>query len=90
MTINIIYVIAKGFGQRHLQILLLFLCLTCVYTLRVNISVGIVAMTDKTSNFTPVIIKMPKSNHMSIYLINIFLHLAKIIRYIIGRKKRKV
>lgn len=36
-------------GERHRQILLLFLCMLIAYALRVNLSVGIVAMTDKSS-----------------------------------------
>lgn len=36
-------------GERHKQTLLLFLCMLIAYALRVNLSVGIVAMTDKTS-----------------------------------------
>ena len=38
----------KGFGVRHFQILLLFLGLAIAYGLRVNLSVGIVAMTDSS------------------------------------------
>jgi len=36
-------------GKRHIQTLLLFLCMIIAYGLRVNLSVAIVAMTDKTS-----------------------------------------
>lgn len=36
-------------GERHKQTLLLFLCMVIAYALRVNMSVGIVAMTDKSS-----------------------------------------
>lgn len=36
-----------GFGIRHLQCFLLFWCLSVAYALRVNLSVGIVAMTSK-------------------------------------------
>lgn len=38
-----------GFGARHKQALMTFLCLVVAYSLRVNLSVGIVAMTDKHS-----------------------------------------
>lgn len=37
------------FGVRHLQCLQLFFCLTVAYALRVNLSVAIVAMTDKNA-----------------------------------------
>ncbi|XP_069689794.1 putative inorganic phosphate cotransporter isoform X2 [Periplaneta americana] len=37
------------FGVRHLQTLLMFLCLTVAYSLRVNLSVGIVAMMDRNT-----------------------------------------
>ncbi|XP_055593478.1 putative inorganic phosphate cotransporter isoform X2 [Uranotaenia lowii] len=37
----------SGFGIRHVQALLLFFGLTVAYALRVNLSVAIVAMTDK-------------------------------------------
>lgn len=43
---------ASGFGRRHLQVALLFGGLLFAYSLRVNVSVGIVAMTDQTSNST--------------------------------------
>lgn len=36
-------------GERHKQIFLLFLCMVISYALRVNLSVGIVAMTDGKS-----------------------------------------
>lgn len=39
-----------GFGARHIQALMTFLCLVMAYSLRVNLSVGIVAMTDKSAN----------------------------------------
>lgn len=42
--------VANGLGIRHLQIFLLFLGLLSAYSLRVNLSVGIVAMVDKTPN----------------------------------------
>ncbi|XP_014102807.1 putative inorganic phosphate cotransporter [Bactrocera oleae] len=38
------------FGVRHLQMLLLFGTMCVVYALRVNLSVALVVMTDKTSN----------------------------------------
>lgn len=38
----------SGFGVRHVQTLLLFFGLTVAYALRVNLSVAIVAMVDKT------------------------------------------
>lgn len=41
-----------GLGRRHLQIMLLFGGLFFGYALRVNISVGIVAMVDKSPNAT--------------------------------------
>lgn len=37
----------EGFGFRHVQVVLLFLCLTITYAERVNMSVAIVAMTDR-------------------------------------------
>lgn len=37
-------------GVRHLQVFLLFSCLLIAYSLRVNLSIGIVAMTDNSSN----------------------------------------
>lgn len=40
----------SGFGIRHVQTLLLFFGLTVAYALRVNLSVAIVAMVDKTGN----------------------------------------
>ncbi|XP_037035937.1 putative inorganic phosphate cotransporter isoform X2 [Bradysia coprophila] len=44
--------ISKGpkFGIRHLQVFLLFSCLFIAYALRVNLSIGIVAMTDNSTN----------------------------------------
>lgn len=39
----------KGFGFRHVQVVLIFFCLTIAYAERVNMSVAIVAMTDKNS-----------------------------------------
>jgi MFS transporter, ACS family, solute carrier family 17 (sodium-dependent inorganic phosphate cotransporter), member 5 len=39
----------EGFGFRHVQVVLIFLCLTITYAERVNMSVAIVAMTDKNS-----------------------------------------
>lgn len=39
-----------GLGQRHLQMVLLFFGLFMAYTLRVNISVGIVAMVKSPAN----------------------------------------
>lgn len=39
----------SGFGVRHVQTLLLFFGLTVAYALRVNLSVAIVAMVDKSS-----------------------------------------
>lgn len=42
------FVSAGGmFGVRHLQAFLLFLGLTLAYAMRVNLSVAIVAMTDR-------------------------------------------
>lgn len=43
-----IFITAGGvFGVRHLQTFLLFLGLTLAYAMRVNLSVAIVAITDK-------------------------------------------
>jgi hypothetical protein len=42
-----------GIGVRHLQALLMFFCLTMAYALRVNLSVGIVAMVDRNSTHQP-------------------------------------
>ncbi|CRL04181.1 CLUMA_CG017288, isoform A [Clunio marinus] len=39
----------KGFGFRHVQVILIFLCVTIAYAERVNMSVAIVAMTDRNS-----------------------------------------
>lgn len=36
-------------GERHKQILMIFLSMVLAYALRVNLSVGIVAMTDRSS-----------------------------------------
>lgn len=41
---------APGFGARHFQCFLLFGLLVFAYGLRVNLSVAIVAMTDKNSD----------------------------------------
>lgn len=41
---------AGGFGLRHMQVLLMFSGLVLAYALRVNISIGIVAMVDNSSN----------------------------------------
>lgn len=41
---------AKGLGLRHVQVLLLFTCMVLAYSLRVNMSIGIVAMMDNTAN----------------------------------------
>jgi MFS transporter, ACS family, solute carrier family 17 (sodium-dependent inorganic phosphate cotransporter), member 5 len=43
------FLFSEGFGFRHVQVILLFLCLTITYAERVNMSVAIVAMTDKNS-----------------------------------------
>ncbi|XP_018323870.1 sialin [Agrilus planipennis] len=45
----------KGFkfGTRHAQALLMFFLLTVAFAIRICLSVGIVAMTDTTSSFTP-------------------------------------
>lgn len=43
------FTFTDGFGVRHVQAFLLFLCLSITYALRVNFSVAIVAMTDKNS-----------------------------------------
>lgn len=48
--INLYYVVAPGFGYRHIQVLLLFSGLAIGYSLRVNLSVGIVAMTTNDGN----------------------------------------
>ncbi|XP_054738585.1 putative inorganic phosphate cotransporter isoform X1 [Anastrepha obliqua] len=39
-----------GFGVRHFEAFLIFFSLAVVYSLRVNLSVAIVAMTDKSAN----------------------------------------
>lgn len=44
------FVVSAGFGYRHVQVILLFSGLLFAYALRVNISVGIVAMVDKSTN----------------------------------------
>lgn len=41
------------FGVRHVQALLLFLCTSTAYSLRVNLSVAIVAMVDNTATGNP-------------------------------------
>lgn len=43
-------VAAHGLGHRHLQVVLLFTGLLLAYALRVNLSIGIVAMVDNASN----------------------------------------
>ncbi|XP_046680576.1 putative inorganic phosphate cotransporter [Homalodisca vitripennis] len=40
----------KGLGVRHFQAFMAFTCLVLAYSMRVNLSVGIVAMTDNSSN----------------------------------------
>ncbi|XP_077289176.1 putative inorganic phosphate cotransporter [Arctopsyche grandis] len=40
-----------GFGVRHVQVILMFICLSVAYIMRVNMSVAIVAMTDKSSTW---------------------------------------
>lgn len=42
--------VAKGLGFRHLQVVLLFCGLAIAFGLRVNLSVGIVAMTSNDTN----------------------------------------
>lgn len=44
------FFLAKGFGVRHFQISLFFCGLTIAFALRVNMSVGIVAMTKSDVN----------------------------------------
>lgn len=41
---------ADGFGYRHVQVLLLLSGLAIAFSLRVNLSVGIVAMTSAENN----------------------------------------
>lgn len=41
--------VTYGWGFRHVQVLLIFLCLTIAYAQRVNMSVAIVAIVDKNS-----------------------------------------
>lgn len=41
---------ASWIGSRHVQVVMLFLLITLGYGMRVNLSVGIVAMTDPTVN----------------------------------------
>ncbi|CAG9767278.1 unnamed protein product [Ceutorhynchus assimilis] len=50
-----IVILNKGprIGMRHVQTLLMFLCLTIAYSMRVNLSVGIVAMTTKDTSPNP-------------------------------------
>ncbi|XP_044758455.1 putative inorganic phosphate cotransporter isoform X1 [Coccinella septempunctata] len=43
----------EWYGTRHTQCLLLFFLLAIGYAMRVNLSVGIVAMTDKTASSNP-------------------------------------
>lgn len=45
-----IFVTGKLIGQRHVQSLMLFICLVLAYAFRVNMSVGIVAITDNSVN----------------------------------------
>lgn len=49
---SFIHVSIAGWGVRHLQVLLLFIGLFMSYALRVNISVGIVAMVDNSTDAT--------------------------------------
>ncbi|CAG2068798.1 unnamed protein product, partial [Timema podura] len=48
--ISALFVPADRFGVRHVQAILLFGCLTVAYTLRVNLSVAIVSMTDRNGS----------------------------------------
>nr|CAD7415963.1 unnamed protein product [Timema cristinae] len=48
--ISALLVPASSFGIRHVQAILLFGCLTVAYTLRVNLSVAIVSMTDRNGS----------------------------------------
>ncbi|XP_057667760.1 putative inorganic phosphate cotransporter isoform X1 [Diorhabda carinulata] len=50
-------IINKGpiLGMRHVQIVLLFTMLAFGYAMRVNLSVGIVAMTDNTTSLNPMV-----------------------------------
>lgn len=48
-------------GIRHLQVFLLFSCLLVAYSLRVNLSIGIVAMTDNSSN-PEFVVKLSRSS----------------------------
>lgn len=47
---TLLYFLAPGFGLRHIQVIMLFFGLFLAYGLRVNMSIGIVAMTDNSSN----------------------------------------
>lgn len=47
-----------SWGERHKQTLILFFGLVIAYGLRVNLSVGIVAMTDKSSANTHFIVSV--------------------------------
>lgn len=47
LSICLHFIATRIFGVRHLQALLLFLGLTLAYAMRVNLSVAIVAITDK-------------------------------------------
>lgn len=48
----------KLIGARHVQSLMLFLCLTLAYAFRVNMSVAIVAITDKDSPDVSIIFQL--------------------------------
>lgn len=58
-----IFLISVGWGYRHIQVLLLFFGLLVAYALRVNISVGIVAMVDKSPNSTHTVSQFLPNQH---------------------------
>lgn len=59
-------------GVRHLQVFLLFSCLLIAYSLRVNLSIGIVAMTDNSSN-PDFVVNLVSTSNLFIKFIDIFL-----------------
>lgn len=51
MSLTLLFLLTgPTFGARHVQVVLLFFLVGIAYFLRVNLSVGIVAMTDPTVN----------------------------------------
>ncbi|CAH1399061.1 unnamed protein product [Nezara viridula] len=70
----------SGLGVRHLQAVLLFLCITVNYLMRINLSIGIVLMTDRnTTSDIPVFdwtMKQKSSAHSSFFFGYLFMNLA--------------